>query len=853
MMKPDTWTEALQHVVANAFQFAEASNHAEVTDSHIMKSLLMDHNFDYFLQACQLDKQKLLDVVDNQLKQSASVSNPQQASLSKSVQNLFIKAKEISSQFNDTLLSSVPVFLANYQIETGLSRELKQKVPVDVDQCIAIEKTRRKGMTMTNPNDENQVEALKKYGRDLVALVKEGHIDPIIGRDEEIRRVVQILSRKTKNNPVLIGDPGVGKTAIVEGLAWRIMKKGVPLSLKEKSVIELDMGALVAGAKYRGGVEERLKAVLNEVEKAQGNIILFIDEIHNLIGAGKSDGAMDAANLLKPMLARGQLRCIGATTFEEYRLHIEKDAALERRFQKILVFEPTIEDTISILRGLKDRYESYHGVTILDEAIVAAANLSARYITDRFLPDKAIDLIDEACASIRVDMDSMPEVLENLTRKIMQLEIEEKALVKETDKVTLERLEDLKEELSRLKQEKESLYLKWSNEKAILDKAKQNKEKLEQARLELENAQNNMEYEKAAQLQYETIPMLEKQISQQNQGKTHGLIQEKVDQDLIASIVSKWTNIEVNKLLSSTKAKYLRLEENLKKRVIGQDHALELVSDAILRSKAQIQDEHRPLGSFIFLGPTGVGKTEVAKSLAQNLFDDENKIVRIDMSEYMEKHSVSRLIGAPPGYVGYEQGGQLTEAIRRNPYSIVLLDEIEKAHPEVFSILLQVLDEGRLTDSKGVVVDFKNTLIIMTSNLGYEYAFESDASLKEKGYHSILSQTFKPELINRIDEIVIFDALDYQTLGKIVDKFIKELELRLEKQNLQLIVEQEVKDEILKVGQDVQFGARPIKRFIQKHIETIVAKAILNNDDETKDTLVLSMKNNNIQVDFITS
>ncbi len=852
-MKPDQWTEALQLVISNAIQGAKDSNHPQILDTHVMKSLLMQHDFDYFIQACNLDKSNIQRLVDEQLKQMASVSTSQEPTPSNSLQSLMIEAQKISEQLNDTLLSTVAVFLANYRINSSLSNVLKKQVPVDINECLEIEKKRRKGMTMTNPSDENQVEALKKYGRDLVASVREGNVDPIIGRDEEIRRVIQILSRKTKNNPVLIGDPGVGKTAIVEGLAWRIMKKDVPLSLKEKQLIELDMGALIAGAKYRGEFEERLKAVLNEVEKAKGNIILFIDEIHNLIGAGKSEGAMDAANLLKPMLARGQLRCIGATTFEEYRLHFEKDAALERRFQKISVFEPSIEDTISILRGLKDRFESYHGVTILDEAIVASANLSARYITDRFLPDKAIDLIDEACASIRVDMDSMPEVLENLTRKIMQLEIEEKALVKETDKITLERLEDLKLELHKLKQEKDILYNKWSKEKAILDESKHAKEKLEHAKFELENAQNSMEYEKAAQLQYETIPMLEKQIHQQNENKTHGLIQEKVDQDLIASIVSKWTNIEVNKLLSSTKAKYLQLEENLKKRVIGQDHALRLVSDAILRSKAQIQDEHRPLGSFIFLGPTGVGKTEVAKSLAQNLFDDENKIVRIDMSEYMEKHSVSRLIGAPPGYVGYEQGGQLTEAIRRNPYSIVLLDEIEKAHPEVFSILLQVLDEGRLTDSKGVHVDFKNTLIIMTSNLGYEYAFESNQQVKEKGYYYVLSQTFKPEFINRIDEIVIFDALNKETLEKIVDKFIDELTQRLQNQSLQLIVHQDVKDEILKIGQDVQFGARPIKRHIQKNLETLLAKAILNNDDESKDKLVLSLRDNSYHVEFIAS
>lgn len=843
-MNPEKWTDALKNVISQAYEMAVSFNHTEFSDAHIMKALSMNHDFHYFLKACDIDVQKLQQVLDEALSMFAMSSNNSEPTPSVAINHLLKQAETISKEFNDHLLSTVSVFLAEYQLNSACATQLKKQLPINIQTCIQIEKDRRKGMTMTNPNDENQVEALKKYGRDLVALVKEGHIDPIIGRDEEIRRVIQILSRKTKNNPVLIGDPGVGKTAIVEGLAWRIMKKDVPLSLKEKQLIELDMGLLIAGAKYRGEFEERLKAVLNEVEKAQGNIILFIDELHNLIGAGKSEGAMDAANLLKPMLARGQLRCIGATTFDEYRLHIEKDAALERRFQKVSVFEPSIEDTVSILRGLKDRFESYHGVTILDEAIVAAAQLSARYITDRFLPDKAIDLIDEACASIRVDMDSMPEVLENLTRRIMQLEIEEKALIKETDKVTLERLEDLRNELSKLKSEKDTLYNQWSQEKQVLDQAKEAKEKLESAKLQLEQAQNDMNYEQAAKLQYETIPTLEKQIASQQQFQHEGLIVEKVDEDLIAHIVSKWTNIEVNKLLSSTKAKYLQLESQLRKRVMGQDHALKLVSDAILRSKAQIHDEHRPLGSFIFLGPTGVGKTEVAKSLAENLFDDENKIVRIDMSEYMEKHSVARLIGAPPGYVGYEQGGQLTEAIRRHPYSIVLLDEIEKAHPEVFSILLQVLDEGRLTDSKGVSVDFKNTLIIMTSNIGYEYAFEADRNIKEKGYQASLHQHFKPEFINRIDEVVIFDALNQEVLAQIVDKFIRELEIRLKRQEYTLIVDQQVKDEILKVGQDSQFGARPIKRHIQKHIETLIAYAILKNDDENKTKIQLSMKNN---------
>lgn len=849
-MNPNLWTEAVVHVMNDAISIATTSHHPEIIDAHVLKALLNHDDFNYFLEACVLDKAMLVQIVDEQLTQNVRVSSDQQPQVSTILQQLFTHAEAIAQKLNDQYLATSALFLANYQINSALAHVLKTKAPLDVNECIAKELERRKGVTMNDPQAENQIEALKKYGRDLVALVREGLIDPIIGRDEEIRRVIQILSRKTKNNPVLIGDPGVGKTAIVEGLAWRIMKKEVPLSLQDKQLIELDMGALIAGAKYRGEFEERLKAVLNEVEKAQGNIILFIDELHNLIGAGKTEGAMDAANLLKPMLARGQLRAIGATTFEEYRLHIEKDAALERRFQRINVFEPTIEDTISILRGLKDRFESHHGVVILDEAIVAAANLSARYITDRFLPDKAIDLIDEACASIRVEMESMPEVLETLTRRIMQLEIEEKALQKETDELTLERLSDLREELAKLKVEKDSLYQTWTMEKQKLDQAKLAKEKLEMAKLELEHAQNEMLYEKAAQLQYETIPALEKQIEAQSDSHGLKMIQEKVDEDLIASIVAKWTNIEVNRLLSSTKAKYLNLFDNLKQRVMGQDHALSLVSDTILRSKADIQDENRPLGSFIFLGPTGVGKTEVAKSLAQNLFDDEHKIVRIDMSEYMEKHSVARLIGAPPGYVGYEQGGQLTEAIRRNPYSIVLLDEIEKAHPEVFSILLQVLDEGHLTDSKGVVVDFKNTLIIMTSNIGFEYAFETDAAIKEQAYQQALHRHFKPEFINRIDEIVIFEPLNEATLALIVDKFVNELKVRLARQNIDLKVDDAVKHTILRVGQDPQFGARPIKRYIQKHIETEIAKAILKNEDSENNLIIVGEDQNQFTVTF---
>ncbi|MBP3399218.1 MAG: AAA family ATPase, partial [Erysipelotrichaceae bacterium] len=646
-----------------------------------------------------------------------------------------------------------------------------------------------------------------------------------------------------------IGEPGVGKTAIAEGLAWRIMNQDVPFGLKDKKLIELDMGALIAGAKYRGEFEERLKAVLEEIKQSDGDIILFIDEIHNLVGAGKTEGSMDAANLLKPMLARGELKCIGATTFDEYRKYIEKDAALERRFQKITVDEPSVEDTISILRGLKDRFESHHGVQILDEALISAAALSHRYITDRFLPDKAIDLVDEACACIRVEMDSMPTQLDEYKRKIMQLEIEETALKKETSEKTKERLEELRKELATLKEEESILMAKWKKEKEELDAQKKDKEALEKARLDFTQAQNEARYEEAARLQYQIIPDLEKKIAaaskKQNDDK---ILQEIVDDEMIAKIVSRWTGIEVAKLMTTQRQKLLKLESELAKRVIGQDEALQLVSEAILRSKAQIQDENRPIGSFLFLGPTGVGKTEVAKALAQQLFDDESKIVRIDMSEYMEKHSVSRLIGAPPGYVGYDEGGQLTEAVRRKPYSIVLLDEVEKAHPDVFNVLLQILDDGRITDSKGVTVDFKNTLIIMTSNLGAQYAFEEDDEKRKAQYQNEVQRYFKPEFVNRIDEIIVFNALGHEVLKKIADKFLNELSLRLAVKDITLSVSESVKDKIIECGVDPVFGARPMKRYIQRSIETVIAKKIIEAEFVVPCTFILDVMNDEYRI-----
>ena len=700
---------------------------------------------------------------------------------------------------------------------------------------------------MNNGYEENLQNVLEKYGRDIVAAAKDGKIDPVIGRDEEIRNITRILSRKTKNNPVLIGEPGVGKTAIVEGLALRIVKGDVPNSLKDKTIWELDMGALIAGAKYRGEFEERLKAVLKEIKDSDGKIILFIDEIHLIVGAGALEGAMDAGNLLKPMLARGEILCIGATTLNEYRKYIEKDGALERRFQKVLVSAPTVLDTITILRGLKSRFELYHGVTIKDKALIAAATLSDRYITDRFLPDKAIDLVDEACATIKVQMESVPVELDTLTREIMQLQIELEALKKEKDELSKNRINEINEKLDSLKEKEQKLRNDWEEEKNINIKINKKKEEIDKATYELEKAEDNYDYEKAAILRHGTLPKLEKDLNELKEKTKNEILSDTVDEEDIASIVSKWTNIPVSKLVGGEKDRLLSLMDNMKKRVKGQDNALYLVSEAIKRARSGIKDSNRPIGSFIFLGPTGVGKTEVAKTLASELFNDEKHIVRIDMSEYMEAHSVSRLVGAPPGYVGYDEGGQLTEAVRRNPYSIVLFDEIEKAHKDVFNILLQILDDGRITDSQGRTVDFKNTIIIMTSNLGSEYILNNDENSNELVMEE-LRHTFKPEFINRLDEIIIFNSLNKDMLYEILNNMIKNIEHRLDNMHITITLTDKAKDYIVDNSYDEKFGARPMKRYVVKHIENLLANEILQDKISFGENITIDVENNELKI-----
>ena len=792
---------------------------------------------------------QLKNAIDNLPAVTGSGRKADEVYVSQDVDRALREAEKEAARMKDDFVSVEHLVLGLFDAMGKELQNVLKPFSVTKDAFLAALMKVRGNQRVTDQNPEETYDVLAKYGQDLVERARAGKLDPVIGRDNEIRNVIRILSRKTKNTPVLIGEPGVGKTAIAEGLALRIVRGDVPANLKDRKIFSLDLGALIAGAKYRGEFEERLKAVLNEVKKSEGGIILFIDELHTIVGAGKSDGAMDAGNLLKPMLARGELHCIGATTLNEYRQYIEKDAALERRFQPVLVDEPTVEDTISILRGLKERYEVFHGVKIQDQALIAAATLSNRYITDRFLPDKAIDLVDEACAMIRTEMDSMPTELDEIRRKIMQHEIEEAALKKEDDKLSQAHLQEVQQELSQMRDQFNAMKAKWENEKDAISKVQKLREELEQVNAEIERAERDYDLNKAAELKYGRLPQLKKQledeeaIAEKQTESKNSLLRDKVTEEEIARIVGRWTGIPVTKLMEGEREKLLHMDEVLHRRVIGQDEAVEKVSEAILRSRAGIQDPNRPLGSFLFLGPTGVGKTELAKALAEALFDDENNIVRIDMSEYMEKFSVSRLIGAPPGYVGYEEGGQLTEAVRRKPYSVVLLDEVEKAHPDVFNILLQVLDDGRITDSQGRTVDFKNTIIILTSNLGSPMILEGmdeNGNISEearKEVDTLLKQKFRPEFLNRLDEIVFYKPLSKTEIFRIVDLLLEKLRKRLEDKQLELEVTDAAKECIVAQGYDVNYGARPLKRLIQSKVETLVARKIIA-DDPTPGTVI---------------
>ena len=792
-------------------------------------------------------------------KVTGSGREPDKVYVSKDTDQTLNEAEKQAKVMKDEYVSVEHIFLAIIETANSKIKELLRGTGITKDSFLRALAAIRGNTKVTSDNPESTYDVLKKYGQDLVELARNQKLDPVIGRDEEIRNVIRILSRKTKNNPVLIGEPGVGKTAISEGLALRIVRGDVPDNLKERKIFSLDMGALVAGAKYRGEFEERLKAVLQEIKKSEGRIILFIDELHNIVGAGKTEGAMDAGNLLKPMLARGELHCIGATTLNEYRQYIEKDAALERRFQPVMVNEPTVEDTISILRGLKERYEVFHGVKIQDKALIAAATLSSRYISDRFLPDKAIDLVDEACALIKTEIDSMPSELDAISRKIMQHEIEEAALKKENDKLSNEQLTKIRQELAEMKEVFNQMKAKWENEKTSISKVQKIREEIEKINAQIEKAEREYDLNKAAELKYGKLPALTKALVEQEEieekaEQKRTLLRDKVTEEEIALIVARWTGIPVSKLMQSEREKLLGLEEILHRRVIGQEEAVRKVTESIIRSRAGIQDPNRPIGSFLFLGPTGVGKTELAKALAQALFDDERNIVRIDMSEYMEKFSVSRLIGAPPGYVGYEEGGQLTEAVRRKPYAVVLFDEIEKAHPEVFNILLQVLDDGRITDSQGRTVDFKNTIIILTSNLGTQYILEgitkdNEISLQARSMvDSLLKQQFRPEFLNRLDEIVFYKPLSRTEIMSIVGLMIKNLENRLKEKKLNIKISESAKEYIVDQGFDSIYGARPLKRYIQSHVETLIARMILSQDLEPDTMLYVDYDDNGLTV-----
>ena len=853
-MNIEKWTTAMQEAMQKAMQQTLGMSCQVVDVEDFLLALLEDTSGILYrvLSKANVNIQQLETFLRNKQQQKPRVNGVDESQLriSYDLNQLLIKAQKVMSDYKDEYTSVEHLIMAMFEVQSTFIQDLIRQYHLNKKELEKIIQEMRGGNMVNNPQPENQYEVLTKYGRDLIQDVKDGKLDPVIGRDEEIRRVIQILSRKTKNNPILIGEPGVGKTAIVEGLAWRIFKNDVPVSLQNKTLYELDLGALVAGAKYRGEFEERLKAVLNEIKKSEGNIILFIDEIHQLVGAGKTDGAMDAANLLKPMLARGELHCIGATTLDEYRMYIEKDPALERRFQKVQVDEPDSDDTIAILRGLKDSFESHHGVQITDSAIVAAVNMSERYITDRFLPDKAIDLIDEACASVRMEIDSLPEELDVITREKNRLEMERISIEKEDKNADNEkRLDEIKSRIASLDEQVTGLTDKWKEEKKALDHIKELKDQKVRYEALKDKYETEGNLEEASKIKYETLPRINKEIADyQSQESDDALLQEKVTVDTVSEVIARWTGIPIHKLMESEREKLLHLDDILRKRVIGQDEAIEKICDAILRSRAGINDENRPIGSFMFLGPTGVGKTEVAKSLAEQLFDSEKNIVRIDMSEYMEKFSVSRLLGAPPGYVGYEEGGQLTEAVRRAPYSIVLLDEIEKAHPEVFNVLLQVLDDGRITDSKGNVVSFKNTIIIMTSNIGSQYLLQGNNEETRHEVEMELKAHFKPEFLNRIDEIVMFNSLDNQVVYKIIDKFIAQLSKRLEQQNISVQVSDGAKEEIAREGFDPTFGARPLKRFIQGHIETLVAKEMIKGTIQKDDHIVIDYQNQQFMI-----